>query len=312
MIIEIDGNKFLPQTMKECLIKEQAYNEGYNDGYSECNEKLHAVMAEREDELQKLSFNDGYQSGKKEGYLEGKSESNSGIGIGHLLGEAFDEGFLAAVQEMTECDCPDEYSEYEFGDVGDSDDWHDNSQKTKYNLIGIHGLAHSGKDLAGKVLLQELGEDWQRGAFADIPKKMLNVMGVDTGDNYKDGVDGYYDVSFRKMIQTLGTGWGRDMLDKDIWIKAFTKINTPNNYIMTDVRMENEADWIRGNGGVIIHIKGRGGIDSNHESEKGIEIKREDVILFNDKDEESFIQEVKELTKNLNVKQLTKGFEESR
>lgn len=149
-----------------------------------------------------------------------------------------------------------------------------------YTLIGIHGLARSGKDEVGRILLSNMGGDWDGGAFANVPKRMLNLMGVDTSDEAKDKDDPYYGISVRKMMQTLGTDWGRG-LSEDIWIKAFTKLYPKGKYVITDVRMENEAKFIRDNGGIVIHVKGRGGINTTHSSEAGIEVKGLDIVIEN-------------------------------
>ena len=149
-----------------------------------------------------------------------------------------------------------------------------------YTLIGIHGLARSGKDEVGRILLSNMGGDWDGGAFANVPKRMLNLMGVDTSDEAKDKDDPYYGISVRKMMQTLGTDWGRS-LDEGIWIKAFTKLYPKGKYIITDVRMENEAKFIRDNGGIVIHVKGRGGINTTHSSEAGIEVQDMDIVVEN-------------------------------
>lgn len=154
------------------------------------------------------------------------------------------------------------------------------SPASHYTLIGIHGLARSGKDEVGCILLSSMGGDWDGGAFADVPKRMLNLMGVDTSDEAKDKDDPYYGISVRKMMQTLGTDWGRG-LSEDIWIKAFTKANPKGKYVITDVRMENEAKFIRDNGGIVIHVKGRGGIDTTHSSEAGIEVQDMDIVIEN-------------------------------
>lgn len=165
------------------------------------------------------------------------------------------------------------------GDAVDVE-YRSNPPASYYTLIGIHGLARSGKDEVGRILLSNIGEEWNRGAFANVPKRMLNLMGIDTSDEAKDKDDPYYGISVRKMMQTLGTDWGR-ALDEDIWIKAFTKLYPKGKYIITDVRMENEAKFIRDNGGIVIHVKGRGGIETTHSSEAGIEVKGLDVVVEN-------------------------------
>lgn len=176
--------------------------------------------------------------------------------------------------------------------------YYNKKENPKYNLIGISGLAGSGKDELGKVLLEKLGTGWNRAAFADVPKRMLNTMGVSTDDDNKNGDGEYYGINVRKMMQTLGTEWGRG-LDEDIWIKALKKHNPEGNYVITDVRMENEADFVRDNGGFIIHVKGRGGIEGNHESEQGIEFKKGDIFIFNNSDLHNLESQVSEVVINL-------------
>ncbi len=150
----------------------------------------------------------------------------------------------------------------------------------KYKLIGISGLAGGGKNTVGGMLLMQLGLSWQPYAFADPIKKMLDVLGVDTGDDVKDSMDEYYGVSPRVMMQTLGTGWGRGCIDEDVWIKVFKKNNPYGKYLITDIRRENEADFIRKHG-VLIHVKGRGGIETKCLSESGIKFKDGDFIVDN-------------------------------
>ena len=173
-----------------------------------------------------------------------------------------------------------------------------NPEKEGYKLVGISGLARSGKDVAGKIILENLGDGWSRGAFADIPKQMLSIMGISTDCVNKDGEDYYYNYNIRHLMQTLGTEWGRN-IDEDIWIKAFKKNNPTGKFVITDVRMENEADFVRKSGGIIVHIKGRGGIKGNHQSEAGIDIKRGDLIVFNDSDLTNFEKEINNICNTL-------------
>lgn len=154
------------------------------------------------------------------------------------------------------------------------------SPKKPMRLIGISGLARSGKDTVAEALLKRLGSTWSRGAFADVPKAMLNVMGIDTSDETKDSTDPHYGVLVRKMMQTLATEWGRETIDEDIWIKAFERTNAGRNQVVVDVRHENEAAFIRKHG-FVIHIQGSGGIPGNHSSEDMPEIHEDDYVLHN-------------------------------
>ena len=150
----------------------------------------------------------------------------------------------------------------------------------KMRLIGIAGKARSGKDTAANYLLEKLGDDWSSASFADPMKAMLGVIGVNCSDAAKDLPKNQYGVSTRHMLQTLGTEWGRDGIGSDFWIDVFEMYNAGQSVIVPDVRFENEADLVRKNG-ILIHIKGRGGIKGNHVSEQAVNIKDGDIVIDN-------------------------------
>lgn len=152
----------------------------------------------------------------------------------------------------------------------------------KMRLIGIAGQARSGKDtLAGYLLFNLIG--WTHSSFADPLKDMLRVIGVDCSDDAKAVVDDAFGVTPRHMMQTLGTEWGRHMINGDIWVKVFARLNAGKCVIVPDVRFENEAALVREHG-VLIHLTGRGGIEGNHVSENPIEFKAGDIVIDNSRD----------------------------
>lgn len=148
-------------------------------------------------------------------------------------------------------------------------------------LIGIAGPARSGKDTAALEIVESLGPAWGRASFADPIKSMLNHIGVDTGDNYKDLPTNQYGVSTRHMMQTLGTDWGRALIDADIWVSIFAAMNRGASLVVPDVRFENEAQLVRDHG-VLIHIMGRGGIPGGHVSEQRLQVLPGDYVINND------------------------------
>lgn len=150
----------------------------------------------------------------------------------------------------------------------------------KMKLIGIAGKARSGKGTAAQYLLNKLGTDWYSASFADPMKEMLNVIGVDTGDNFKDLPVNQYGVSTRYMLQTLGTEWGRNLIDSNFWVDVFANMNAYQCVIVPDVRFDNEADLIR-EFGFLIHIEGRGGIEGSHISEQTLAVKPGDIVITN-------------------------------
>ena len=96
-------------------------------------------------------------------------------------------------------------------------------------------------------------------------------------------------------MQLMGTEAGRGTFGDDIWIKAAHKqwdyYASSCNYkwgtfVVTDVRFDDEAEWVREQGGQIWHIK-RDEADNaevgikGHASEAGIDIYPQDTIMWN-------------------------------
>lgn len=167
-------------------------------------------------------------------------------------------------------------------------------------LIGFTGSAGSGKSTAAEYF--EKTHRLQRESFAKKMKEglahMLNLP--------KDSVFGDKDqkeaaipklstrrpISGRLLLQTLGTEWGRDTIDPDIWLYAVADkwdvmkgIPGFSGMVIEDVRFENEAKWIRDQGGVIIRINTPAQLVRqdvlNHSSESGIPAKYVSVEMTN-------------------------------
>jgi hypothetical protein len=127
-------------------------------------------------------------------------------------------------------------------------------------IIGIAGKMGCGKDyICNNVivpLLKTNGKNFLQVSFADQIK--VNVM---TKQNIK-----FEDVyvsktnDTRRLLQMEGTENGRNVLGKDIWIKYFAnwisvyKSRGVDTFICTDVRFQNELDYIKGFGGIVIKI----------------------------------------------------------
>lgn len=147
----------------------------------------------------------------------------------------------------------------------------DLQKEVKTFVIGVTGKARGGKDTLAKHLVSLLGEEQAAiVAFADPIKEMLRVLGVEDIDKYKTLEHPLLGVTSRVMMQTLGTEWGRDTIGESIWIDIAKRSGVGKEFlVISDVRFDNEAKYVRDNG-ILIHVEGRGGIDSNHNSESGI------------------------------------------
>ncbi|GIV03835.1 MAG: hypothetical protein KatS3mg015_2665 [Fimbriimonadales bacterium] len=167
-------------------------------------------------------------------------------------------------------------------------------------LIGIAGRARSGKDTVANFIIAAIGG--YRYSFADPIRAMLVPLGVDMNDPYwqarKEDIIPALGVSPRRMMQTLGTEWGRNLINPDLWIVLAHQRLLQNGpgMVISDVRFENEAAWIRKHGGRIIHvIRPDAKAIEAHASEDGIEVQDTDAQLFNNGTLEELQLSVREL-----------------
>jgi hypothetical protein len=149
-------------------------------------------------------------------------------------------------------------------------------------LIGITGSARSGKDTAADFYCDSFG--FIKYSFALPLKEAIKVMfslnEEHVNGDLKEVVLDDLGVSPRYLMQTLGTEWGRNTVNNDVWLLA-AKRNLQNSpaldnlgVVIPDVRFENEADFIRENGGLLLHISRENKVQVlNHASENGVSIK---------------------------------------
>lgn len=159
-------------------------------------------------------------------------------------------------------------------------------------IVGLHGLPRCGKDTIGDILAARHG--FARYAFATPIKDMLMAgLGlarheVDAPD--KEAVVARLGATPRFLLQSLGTGWGREMVRPDLWIDVahartefFRRSQIP--IVFTDVRFENEARWVRSLGGALWHVQRprSGNVVNLHPSNAVLPILvGEDSVLVND------------------------------
>jgi hypothetical protein len=138
---------------------------------------------------------------------------------------------------------------------------------------------------------------YKRYAFAkplkDACKVLFGFSDAQLEDRVlKEAVDPFWGFTPRKAMQHLGTEYGRDLLRKDIWIKR-AELEVKNNLeqglktVITDVRFQNEADWIRAQpNSMLIFIEVPNLVRDEkyqHASEAGITREPTDMLVVNDK-----------------------------
>lgn len=155
-------------------------------------------------------------------------------------------------------------------------------------IIGLTGYARSGKDTVANILVSNYG--YTRVAFADPIREILLAINpiLESGHRLSSMVEDYgWDIAkanpeVRRLLQTLGVG-ARTTLDKDIWItKALRTLSNGGNYVVTDVRFENEATMLKSLGGQLWRIKRTGIVAYNrHVSETEMDSYKVDQIFTN-------------------------------
>lgn len=168
------------------------------------------------------------------------------------------------------------------------------------NLIGLHGKAHSGKNEVAHYLTENYEKTYSE-AFADPLKEACShIFGIPlvlfNDVELKEVPFHYWQISPRVIAQYVGTELIRDQIDlmfpegfpgQDFWVMRLAgKLNgdillpdegeyeAGDTVIVTDVRFQNEYDFILENGGCVIHVtrdgaEGEVGIPG-HASEAGI------------------------------------------
>lgn len=160
-------------------------------------------------------------------------------------------------------------------------------------LIGLAGHARVGKDTVARYLAAHLTLITY--AFADPLKQalagMFHLTAAQLDGAEKEQPLAWLGRSPRELMQLLGTEWGREMVHPQLWLLLAEQNlqllaehdQAMKGVVISDVRFENEADWVRRRGGVILHLSRRGVRPANyHASEGGIRHFPGDYVIEND------------------------------
>lgn len=143
-------------------------------------------------------------------------------------------------------------------------------------IIGINGKAGSGKTTIAEYIHKKYNYDIM--SFADPLKDCVSaIFGWDRsllqGDtqisrSFRETKDDKWskimksDITPRKMLQFFGTECCRDKLGEDIWLNSLYCRIKSDYVVVSDMRFENEFDFIVSLGGIVVKVVRDEGNDS--------------------------------------------------
>lgn len=154
-------------------------------------------------------------------------------------------------------------------------------------IIGFHGIAGAGKDTAAATI-KEAEKNTDIFAFAGPLKEACKLLFNFSHEQMYDQIlkevyDERWERSPREILQWLGTDILRTQINEDFFVmnmKQRIESSEADYIIISDVRFDNEAEFIRSLGGKVIKIvRNMGGESKNdgkttkhseHITERGI------------------------------------------
>jgi adenylate kinase family enzyme len=158
-------------------------------------------------------------------------------------------------------------------------------------LIGIAGAKQSGKTTLAKLLAEKYTLNHTSFA-APIRSFVAELVGGDLAqlEEHKETPLAWLDGKTpRQMMQTLGTEWGRQMVNGELWVRVAMR-NCGARAIFSDVRFANEARAIRFAGGCVIRLDRGAAHEDTHESEIPLPDELVDCEQLNDSTPEEMLR----------------------
>ena len=161
----------------------------------------------------------------------------------------------------------------------------DRSWRVK-RIVALTGYVGAGKSTAASSLVAEHG--FARRPFSFPLKNMLRAIGLSEteldGTAKEEPVEWLLGLTPRRLMQTLGTEWGRDTIHPDLWVHLWRRQveRASSPVVADDLRFPNEEAAVRVMGGIVVRVVRDGIRSSAHPSEYSIDNLKPDAIVRND------------------------------
>ena len=156
------------------------------------------------------------------------------------------------------------------------------TNRFKHKIIGISGNARSGKDTLGRNMVSILSDSGIKAktfSFAHELKKSVDGFLIE-----QLGISAFTeDSDEKKIIRPFLVNWGTEIMrkkDSEHWIKSIEKkLSEDCVNIITDVRFENELDWVKEKDGLSVFLSREGVSPANSYEEENNKLLSENVDL---------------------------------
>lgn len=156
------------------------------------------------------------------------------------------------------------------------------TNRFKHKIIGISGNARSGKDTLGRNMVSILSDSGIKAktfSFAHELKKSVDDFLIE-----QLGISAFTeDSDEKKIIRPFLVNWGTEIMrkkDSEHWIKSIEKkLSEDCVNIITDVRFENELDWVKEKDGLSVFLSREGISPANSYEEENNKLLSENVDL---------------------------------
>lgn len=121
-------------------------------------------------------------------------------------------------------------------------------------IIGIAGPIGAGKTTVASMLPVDAHLQWADPLYSGLAAMLGVPESILRGRDKKEDPIGWLGVSPRRLLQTLGTEWGRNLIRDDLWVLLTMRAIEQAGYrhvAICGTRFRNEMDAIRQAGGEV-------------------------------------------------------------